>query len=85
MCSAGRWSNSRRSCPSRTGTTLLFARPDAQVVPALINGGPGVVVLIGGKRASVMSFAVSGGRIVEISALVDPDRLAMVDLSALGI
>lgn len=64
---------------------MMFRRPDAQLVPALINGGPGVVALVGGELFSVMSFAVAGGRVTEISALVDPDRLAKVDLSPLGL
>jgi RNA polymerase sigma factor (sigma-70 family) len=61
----------------------LFARPDAQVLPALVNGGPGVVVLVDGSCIAVMSFTVAGGRIVQVASLVDPDRLARVDLSAL--
>ncbi|HEU5421450.1 MAG TPA: sigma-70 family RNA polymerase sigma factor [Streptosporangiaceae bacterium] len=64
---------------------MMFRRPDAQLVPALINGGPGVVALVGGELFSVLSFAVAGGRVTEISALVDPDRLAKVDLSPLGL
>jgi RNA polymerase sigma-70 factor (ECF subfamily) len=63
---------------------IMFARPDAQVVPALINGGTGVVILAGGECISVMSLTVAGGRIVDVTALVDPDRLATLDLTVVG-
>lgn len=63
---------------------MLFARPDAQVRPALVNGGPGVVVFAGGEVISVMGFTVAGGQIAEVTALVDPERLRRLDLSALG-
>jgi RNA polymerase sigma factor (sigma-70 family) len=63
---------------------MLFARPDAEVRPALVNGGAGVVVFAGGEVISVMGFTVAGGHIAEITALVDPDRLRRLDLSALG-
>jgi hypothetical protein len=36
-----------------------------------------------GKVFSIMAFNVADGKIVEIDALVDPERLAAVDLSAL--
>jgi RNA polymerase sigma-70 factor (ECF subfamily) len=64
---------------------MTFARPDAEVVPALVNGGAGVVVFAGGKCISVMSFTVTGGLIVEVASLADPGRLAHLDLSSLGV
>jgi RNA polymerase sigma-70 factor (ECF subfamily) len=50
--------------------------------PALVNGTPGVVVVVNGKAFSIMAFTVTNGRIVEIDVLYDPDRLSRVDLSA---
>jgi RNA polymerase sigma-70 factor (ECF subfamily) len=47
---------------------------------ALVNGVPGVVVAPGGRTFSVLSFVVRGGRIVEIDALADPDRLQALGL-----
>ena len=49
---------------------------------ALVNGTPGVVVVVNGKPFSIMAFTVTGGRIAEIDVLYDPERLARVDLSA---
>lgn len=63
---------------------MLSARPDAQNVPALVNGGTGVVIFAAGECVAVMSFTVVGNRIVEITALADPDRLASLNLSSLG-
>ena len=64
---------------------LMFSRMAPHTRPALVNGTPGVVVIPpDGKVFSIMAFTVADGKIVEIDALVDPERLAAVDLSALG-
>ena len=36
-----------------------------------------------GRPVSVMGFTVTGGKIVEIEALADPERLARLDLPSL--
>ncbi|QFG20596.1 sigma-70 family RNA polymerase sigma factor [Actinomadura sp. WMMB 499] len=51
--------------------------------PALVNGAAGLVNTIDGELVSIMSFTVSGHRIVAIDILSDPDRLARIDLTAL--
>lgn len=51
--------------------------------PALVNGGPGAVTVVGGEIISVLAFTVVGDRIVEIDVLADPERLAGIDVSAL--
>jgi RNA polymerase sigma factor (sigma-70 family) len=56
---------------------LPFARP------ALVNGVAGIVVAPHGRPFSVMAFTVRHGRIVEIDILVDPERLAELDLAVL--
>jgi RNA polymerase sigma factor (sigma-70 family) len=53
------------------------------VRPALVNGVAGAVVAPHGRPFSVMAFTVAHGRIVEIDILVDPDRLAQLDLAVL--
>jgi RNA polymerase sigma-70 factor (ECF subfamily) len=50
---------------------------------ALVNGSAGLVSERHGKPFSIGAFTVSGGKIVECDFLVDPDRLAQLDLSAL--
>jgi RNA polymerase sigma-70 factor (ECF subfamily) len=63
---------------------IMFARPSATLRPAQVNGAAGVVITIDGRLASVMAFAVGDGKIVEIDALTDPERLGKLDLAALG-
>jgi RNA polymerase sigma-70 factor (ECF subfamily) len=61
----------------------MFARPQAVLRRALVNGAAGIVVEIAGRVVAVMAFTVVAGRIVAIDALNDPGRLARLDLSAL--
>ena len=63
---------------------LTFARLSPFVRPALVNGAAGVVVAPHGKPFSVMGFTVVGGRIVEIDAITDPERLRELDLALLN-
>lgn len=51
--------------------------------PALINGAAGVVVAPQGKPFSVMGFTVTGGKIVAIDVIADPERLGQLDLAVL--
>jgi RNA polymerase sigma-70 factor, ECF subfamily len=53
------------------------------VRPALVNGAVGVVVAPEDKPFSVLGFTVTGGKIVEIDAIGDPDRLERLDLAFL--
>ncbi len=52
------------------------------VRPALVNGAAGAVVAPGGRMFSVMAFTVTNGKIIEIDALVDPERLAQIEVTA---
>jgi RNA polymerase sigma factor (sigma-70 family) len=54
------------------------------VRPALINGAAGAVVAPRGRVFSVMAFTVTNGKITQIDALVDPERLAEFDLTLPG-
>ena len=56
----------------------MFARPTAEVRPALVNGAAGVIVTVDGRPVAVMAFTVRERRIVAIDSLADPDRLATV-------
>jgi RNA polymerase sigma factor (sigma-70 family) len=64
--------------------TLSIALPTAPKRPVLVNGAAGVVVTVGGQPVAVIGFTVSRGKIVEIDAIVDPDRLRRFDLAVLG-
>ncbi len=51
------------------------------VRPALVNGAAGAVVAPRGSVFSVMAFTVTNGKIIQIDALLDPERLEQLDLS----
>jgi len=59
--------------------TATYARLSPFVRPALVNGAAGAVVAPRGRPFSVMAFTVTNGRIAAIDALVDPERLALLD------
>jgi ketosteroid isomerase-like protein len=47
---------------------------------ALVNGAAGAVVAPRGRLFSVMAFTVTDGKISQIDALVDPERLSALNL-----
>ena len=47
--------------------------------PALVGGAVGLAVLIGGQLRIVLAFTIAGGRIVEIEAIADPERIRQLD------
>jgi RNA polymerase sigma-70 factor, ECF subfamily len=51
--------------------------------PALVNGAVGVVVAPRGRLLMVLGFTIRGGKIVEIDAIADPERLRQLDLTLL--
>jgi RNA polymerase sigma factor (sigma-70 family) len=65
------------------GRALSAARLSPFVRPALVNGAAGVVVAANGRPMFVMAFTVTGGRIVAIDVLADPERLHRLDLAVL--
>jgi RNA polymerase sigma factor (sigma-70 family) len=60
--------------------TATYSKLYPFVRPALVNDAAGAVVAPHGRVFSVMAFAVTNGRIVQIDALIDPERLAQLDL-----
>lgn len=69
-----------RGSASVASRALMFAIPDAVLEPVLIDGLPGVVVLVGGRAVSVMAFDVDGDRIAAIDAFAGPARVAELTL-----
>jgi RNA polymerase sigma-70 factor, ECF subfamily len=51
--------------------------------PALVNGAAGIVSARHGRPLSVLGFTISGGKIVEIDVLADPERVRRLDLTVL--
>jgi RNA polymerase sigma factor (sigma-70 family) len=60
-----------------------YARLGLVMRPALVNGAVGAVATLDGEPFSVGAFTVSGGKIVEIDILADPERLRRLDLTIL--
>jgi RNA polymerase sigma factor (sigma-70 family) len=62
---------------------LVGAVPTARLHPALVNGAAGVVVTVHGRPFAVLGFTVTDGRIVEIDAIADPDRVRRIAAAVL--
>lgn len=63
---------------------LVGAFPAARLHPALVNGAAGVVVTVAGRPFAVLGFTVTQGRIVEIDAIADPERVRTIAAAVLG-
>ena len=61
----------------------IGARTGADVQPALVNGAAGVVITLRGQPFSVMAFSIADGKIVEIDAISDPERVERVAAAVL--
>lgn len=62
----------------------IGARLGADVHPALVNGAAGIVATVAGRPFSVMAFTVVDGKVVEIDAIGDPDRVATLAAAVLA-
>lgn len=62
--------------------TLAVASTAGIKHPALVNGAAGVIVTLYGTPVAVMGFTVVRGKIAEIHAIVDPERIRRLDLAA---
>jgi RNA polymerase sigma-70 factor (ECF subfamily) len=54
------------------------------LLSALVNGAAGVVVTAEGQPVTVIGFTIADGKIVEIDAIADPQRLATVAAALLA-
>ena len=61
-----------------------YAGPEREVRAATINGAAGAVIFVDGRASAIMGFVVRSGRIAAIDVLVDPERIAKVDLTAVA-
>ena len=60
------------------GLASSLARPGVQLHPAIVNGAAGVVLTMRGQPVAVMGFTVARGKIVEIDAIADLERLPRI-------
>jgi len=67
------------------GLRSLFVSPGMQLRPALVNGAAGVVVTAAdGRPVTVIGFTIADGKIVEIDAISDPQRLPTIAAALLA-
>jgi RNA polymerase sigma-70 factor (ECF subfamily) len=69
-----------RGAAAVAGHTATYSKLYPFVRPALVNGAAGAVVAPHGRLFSVMAFTVTDGKITQIDALLDPERLARLGL-----
>jgi RNA polymerase sigma factor (sigma-70 family) len=73
-----------RGTEAVAGHTATYSKLYPFVTPALVNGAAGAVVAPHGRLFSVMAFTATNGKITQFDVLVDPERLAQLDLTLPG-
>jgi RNA polymerase sigma factor (sigma-70 family) len=63
---------------------VMGALPAANLHPALVNGAAGMVVTVRGRPFAVLGFTVAEGKIVEVDAIADPERIRRIAAAVLG-
>jgi len=58
-----------------SGLQTWLSRPSTRLLPAWVNGAAGVIVMMDGLPVNVMGFTVVAGKIAEINAIADPERV----------
>jgi RNA polymerase sigma factor (sigma-70 family) len=69
-----------RGAEAVAGYSATYSELYPFVRSALVNGAAGAVVAPAGRLFSVMAFTVAHGKITQISALVDPERLRKLNI-----
>ncbi len=72
-----------RGAEAVASSATMWSRVGLDMRRAVINGTPGFVSLRDGQPFSVGAVTISGGRIVEMDILADPERVAKLDLTVL--
>jgi RNA polymerase sigma-70 factor (ECF subfamily) len=72
-----------RGAEAVAGQARMWAQVGLTMQRALVNGAAGIVSLREEQPFSVVAPTVRDGKIVEIDILVDPDRVAKLDLTIL--
>jgi RNA polymerase sigma-70 factor (ECF subfamily) len=68
-----------RGAAAVAGRAMMFANPAADLQPVLVDGLPGVLVVVEGRVQAVIGFHIHGDRIVAIDAYSGP-RLSRMEL-----
>jgi len=65
-----------------SGLQTWLSRPTTRLLPALVNGAAGVIVTMDGLPVNVMGFTVVDGKIAEIDAIADLERVQRIAAGA---
>jgi RNA polymerase sigma-70 factor (ECF subfamily) len=60
------------------GIRAWFERSVIELRPAVVGGDAGVIAMLGGEPMSVIGFTIVEGKIVEIDAIADPERVRKI-------
>jgi RNA polymerase sigma-70 factor (ECF subfamily) len=58
--------------------SLKGALASAEIHPVLVNRAAGAVITVSGRPFAVMGFTVTDGKIIEIDAIADPERVRRI-------
>ena len=72
-----------RGARAVAGQALFYSQLGLELRPVLVNGAVGAVAFRNGEPFSLGAVTVSGGKIVELDFLADPERLRELDLAIL--
>jgi RNA polymerase sigma-70 factor (ECF subfamily) len=72
-----------RGAEAVAGQALVWSRVDLTRQRALVNGAAGMVMYLNGEPFSICAVTVKNGRLAELDFLVDPERIAELDLTVL--
>ena len=69
---------------ARSGLQSWLAHPATELRPVLVNGAAGVIIVVRGQPTTVIGFTIAQGKIIEIDAVADPDRVPRIAGAARG-
>jgi RNA polymerase sigma-70 factor (ECF subfamily) len=61
---------------ARASMGAMLAQAGARLHPAVLDGLPGVLIVVDGRPVSVFAFLVDDGKVKAITSMADPARLA---------
>jgi RNA polymerase sigma-70 factor (ECF subfamily) len=64
------------SVAARASAGAALARAGARLHPAVLDGLPGVLIVVDGRPVTVFAFVVGDGKVKAIKTMADPARLA---------
>lgn len=73
-----------RGAAAVAGRAFPFTQIAQVTLPALINGTAGVVTAAEGRPITLVSFTITGAKIMAVDLIDDPRRIAEADLVILG-